>query len=164
MEAEEKPAPSEKAGGKNMTNLLIVSCSKTKKHLDSVPAIDLYDGQAYRVMRKNSPKHLEVLIISAKYGLLRSTDIISYYDQVLTVSRAWEMQGHVSNGIRNILSSVNPARVFISLGFPYGLAISHELIDFLDTRFDLRIASGPIGKRLHQLKEWLESLRLEAMT
>ena len=163
MEAEEEPAPSEKAGGKNMTNLIIVSCSKTKKRLDSVPAIDLYNGQAYRVIRKSSLKDLEVLIISAKYGLLRSTDIISYYDQVMTVSRATEMQGHVSHGIRNTLSSLNPAQVFISLGFPYDMAISQELIDFLDVHFDLRIASGPIGKRLHQLKEWLESLKKEVV-
>ena len=34
-----------------MTALIIISCSKTKKRLDNVPAIELYDGQAYRVIR-----------------------------------------------------------------------------------------------------------------
>ena len=33
-----------------MTDLLIIRCSRTKKHLENVPAIELYDGQAYRVI------------------------------------------------------------------------------------------------------------------
>ena len=146
-----------------MTALLIVSCSRTKKHLDNVPAMDLYDGQAYRVIRKHSIKDLEILIISAKYGLLRSTDIISYYDQVMTVSMAIEMQGHVTNGIRNILSNLNPARIFISLGFPYNLAISGGELRSLDENYNVRVATGPIGKRLHQLREWIESLKKEVV-
>ena len=140
-----------------MTALIIISCSKTKKRLDNVPAMELYDGQAYRVIRKSSPEDIEILIISAKYGLLRSTDIISYYDQVMTVSQAAGMRKEVSAGIMNIVSGENFRRIFINLGFPYNLAVSEELIDFLDEGFNLQVASGPIGKRLHQLKEWLEA-------
>ena len=146
-----------------MSSLLIMSCSKTKKHLNNVPAMELYDGQAYRVIRKNSAENLEILIISAKYGLLRSTDIISYYDQVMTVSQAAGMRREVSEGIMNIVSRENFRRIFISLGFPYNLAISEELIGFLDKNFYLQVAHGPIGKRLHQLKEWLGSLKQEAL-
>ena len=111
-----------------MTNLLIISCSKTKKHLDNVPAIQLYDGQAYRVLKKGTPQNLEIVIISAKYGFLRSTDIISYYDQVMTVSQAAGMRKEVSAGIMNIVSGENFSRIFISLGFPYNLAVSEELM------------------------------------
>ena len=146
-----------------MSSLLIMSCSKTKKHLDNVPAMQLYDGQAYRVIRKNSAENLEILIISAKYGFLRSTDIISYYDQVMTVSRAAGMRKEVSAGIMNIVSGGNFRRIFISLGFPYNLAVSGELMGFLDENFHLQVAHGPIGKRLHQLKEWLGSLKQEAL-
>ena len=142
-----------------MSSLLIMSCSKTKKHLDNVPAMQLYDGQAYRVRKKRTTQNLEIVIISAKYGLLRSTDIISYYDQVLTVSQAAGMRKEVSAGIMNIVSGENFRRIFINLGFPYNLAVSEELIDFLDAGFNLQVASGSIGKRLHQLKVWLEAVK-----
>ena len=33
--------------------LLILSCSKTKKNIDRAPAIELYDGMYYKVLRKN---------------------------------------------------------------------------------------------------------------
>ena len=146
-----------------MTALLVVSCSKTKKHLSNVPAIELYDGQAYRVLKKRTTQNLEIVIISAKYGFLRSTDIISYYDQVMTVSQAAGMRKEVSAGIMNIVSGGNFRRIFISLGFPYNLAVSGELMGFLDENFHLQVAHGPIGKRLHQLKEWLGSLKQEAL-
>ena len=140
-----------------MSSLLIMSCSKTKKHLENVPAIELYDGQAYRVIRKRSPENLEILIISAKYGIIRSTDIVSYYDQVMTVTEAVKMKEHVEKVIRKTVWKRNSMRIFITLGFPYNLAVSDELLDFLDEGFNLQVASGPIGKRLHQLKEWLEA-------
>ena len=146
-----------------MSSLLIMSCSKTKKHLDNVPAMELYDGQAYRVIKKNSAENLEIVIISAKYGPIRSTEIISYYDQVMTVSQAAGMRREVSEGIMNIVSRENFRRIFISLGFPYNLAVSEELMGFLDENFYLQVAHGPIGKRLHQLKEWLGSLKQEAL-
>ena len=140
-----------------MTNLLIISCSKTKKHLDNVPAIQLYDGQVYRVLKKRTPQNLEIVIISAKYGPIRSTEIISYYGQVMTVARAAELRQNVENVIRNVIRNHNPGKIFISLGFPYNLAVSEELMGFLDENFHLQVAHGPIGKRLHQLKVWLEA-------
>ena len=140
-----------------MSSLLIMSCSKTKKPLENAPAIELYDGQAYRVIRKRSPENLEILIISAKYGIIRSTDIVSYYDQVMTVTEAVKMKEHVEKVIRKTVWKRNSMRIFITLGFPYNLAVSEELLDFLDEGFNLQVASGPIGKRAHQLKEWLEA-------
>ena len=142
-----------------MSSLLIMSCSKTKKRLENVSAIDLYDGQAYRVIRKRSTKNLEILIISAKYGIIRYTDIVSYYDQVMTVTEAVKMKEHVEKVIRKTVWKRNSMRIFINLGFPYNLAVSEELIDFLDEGFNLQVASGPIGKRLHQLKVWLEAVK-----
>ena len=140
-----------------MTNLLIISCSKTKKHLDNVPAMELYGGQVYRVLKKRTPQNLEIVIISAKYGPIRSTEIISYYGQVMTVARAAELRQNVENVIRNVIRNHNPGKIFISLGFPYNLAVSEELMGFLDENFHLQVAHGPIGKRLHQLKVWLEA-------
>ena len=145
-----------------MSDLIIMSCSKTKKHLENIAAMELYDGQAYRIIRKISPENLDILILSAKYGLIRPTDIISYYDQAMTVARAAEIRDHVENTIRGFVRYHNTGRIFISLGFPYNLAISGGFLHFLDDGFNLQVASGPIGKRLHQLKEWLEPLKVEA--
>ena len=47
-----------------MSSLLIMSCSKTKKHLDNVPAIELYDGQAYRIIRKMTSGRLSIAFIT----------------------------------------------------------------------------------------------------
>ena len=142
-----------------MTDMIIMSCSMTKKHLENVPALELYDGHAYRVIRKRRTENLEILIISAKYGPIRSTDIVSYYDQVMTVAGAVEMRDHVEDAIRHVIRGHSPGRIFISLGFPYNLTISDGLLRFLDENYNVQVASGAIGKRLHQLKEWLESLK-----
>ncbi len=138
-----------------MTDLLIISCSRTKKHLDNVPAIELYDGQAYRVIRKSGHNNVSILTISAKYGLIGENDRISYYDQLMTISRATELRDQVSSGILRILSQGHFQGIFVYLGSPYNLAISRDLIEYMDEHHSLQIASGSIGKRLHQLKEWL---------
>ena len=142
-----------------MSSLIIMSCSKTKKPLEHVRAIDLYDGQAFRIIKKHSPGDLEILIISAKYGIIHSMDIISYYDKVMTVSKAIELRDELEKETRRTAKCNHTERVFLYLGHPYNLSISKELLSYLDECANLQIASGPIGKRLHQLKAWLESLK-----
>ena len=59
-----------------MISCLLLACSKRKRTwVGSVPALDLYDGGAYRVVRKlrrerGLPANLHILILSARYGLL----------------------------------------------------------------------------------------------
>ena len=142
-----------------MSSLIIMSCSKTKKPLEQVRAIDLYDGQAFRIIKKHSPGDLEILIISAKYGIIHSKDIISHYDQVMTVSKAIELRDEVEKETRRITKCNRTEKVFLYLGHPYNLSISKELMSYLDEYLNLQTATGPIGKRLHQLKEWLESIK-----
>ena len=75
-----------------MNYLLIISCSQRKRQdIDgSCLAIDVYDGPVYRTLRKmlrergKDLKNLDILIISAKYGLLRHFDTIDPYDQQMT--------------------------------------------------------------------------------
>ena len=139
-----------------MKSLLIMSCSKTKKNIDMAPAIEMYDGQAYRTLKKNSPGNVRILIISAKYGLLRSTDVISWYDQEMTSSKAMDMRKQVQEEVMKTTKKKNTERVFIYLGYPYNLAVSNELMRYLKLNFEVQIADGHIGQRLHQLKQWLE--------
>jgi hypothetical protein len=56
--------------------LLIVSCSQRKRsELGPLPTLERYDGVHFRVLRKARregywPEKLNVLIVSARYGLL----------------------------------------------------------------------------------------------
>ena len=120
------------------------------------PAIEMYDGQAYRVLKKNFPKNVTVLIISAKYGVLRPFELVSWYDQEMTVKKAIDLRGQVQEEVMKINRNNDIERVFINLGYPYNLAISDDLMRYLDENFNLQVADGYIGMRLHQLKEWLK--------
>jgi hypothetical protein len=62
--------------------LLIVTCSQRKRSdLELLPALERYDGIFFRILRKALREGhwsgtLEVLIISAKYGLLELDTVI----------------------------------------------------------------------------------------
>lgn len=156
MEAQQRSVSPEKIGGGIMKSLLIMSCSKTKENIDMAPAIEMYDGQAYRVLKKNFPKNVTVLIISAKYGVLHPFELISWYDQEMTVKKAIDLRGQVQEEIMKRNQNNDIEKVFINLGYPYSLAISDDLMRYLDENFNLQVADGYIGMRLHQLKEWLK--------
>ena len=139
-----------------MKSLIIMSCSKTKKNIDIASAIEMYDGQAYRTLKKNLSGNVRILIISAKYGLLRSTDIISWYDQEMTATKAMDLRKQVQEEVMRTTKKKNTERVFLYLGYPYNLVVSNELMRYLKLNFEVQIADGYIGMRLHQLKEWLK--------
>lgn len=65
--------------------ILIIGCSGRKFHSEeSVPAFDLYDGVMYRLLRSklHNPQDLfEIVILSAKHGLIRASNKISLYEQ-----------------------------------------------------------------------------------
>lgn len=79
-------------------NTLILSCSKNKK-IDRGPAWQLYDGPTYRVLRLHLKKRndLWVLVLSAKYGLIKFDDVIDTYDSKFTPESAAAMAGKFSN-------------------------------------------------------------------
>jgi hypothetical protein len=51
--------------GKEKANLLVLPCSKQKKKLNNVPAIELYDGPFYRIVKKHNLSNIIILIVSA---------------------------------------------------------------------------------------------------
>lgn len=137
--------------------LLILPCSKQKKELYGVHALELYDGPFYRVVRKNKPKNLDILILSAKYGLINSEESISYYDQIMTNERAEELSNKVVRGLNEKLKDKYYNSIFINLGKTYMLALkdSKSMLD----EYNVYQARGQIGERLHQLKNWLTTIR-----
>ena len=138
-----------------MTDLLITSCSKRKKALDNSPAIEVYDGPVYRILRKRKPEDLIIKILSAKYGLMNSGDLISNYDRIMTFARAAELENEVSETIYELVSGKEFGKIFINLGMPYIFVLDKRVLDLLDESCT-QFAFGTIGERLHQLSEWLK--------
>jgi hypothetical protein len=142
--------------------LLIISCSKTKHKLNRIIAIDLYNGMYYKVLRKNfnlkdTNNNLDILILSGKYGLINSNDIIDYYDEVMTPKRAKELQNQVITKLKQELKNNNYDEIFITMGKTYELALGDEGKEILKKQGAI-IGNGMIGERLSQLKNWLISI------
>src|SRR5438874_2572283 len=78
-------------------HLLILGCSDRKRAAKSkLPALDLYDGVNFRVLRaflnqQGWPPGLCIKILSAKYGLIDATALIETYDQRLDEASAGQL-------------------------------------------------------------------------
>jgi hypothetical protein len=75
----------ERAAGGHVvaTRVVLVSCVKTKGKADA-PARDLYTSPLFRGMRRYAERNTNAwYILSAKYGLLRPDEVVSYYEQTL---------------------------------------------------------------------------------
>lgn len=147
-----------------MSYLLLLACSKRKRAIGCAPALDLYDGGAYRVLRKlrrerGLPAGLHILILSARYGLLRAEEKIEQYDQLMDPTRAEELRASASARLDTLLAEITPTRMHVDLGKTYQLAIaSSAQYAGLLRAGGVDVAEGPPGVRLGKLKTWLLSL------
>lgn len=136
--------------------LLILSCSQRKRRCNStVEALQLYDGVFFRVLKKavDRPEilnDLEVLILSAKYGLLFPTSSVRYYDERMTRKRADELLPVVSKQLADFVATSSYDDVFVNLGKDY-LPLVAGTPEFSTAVF----AAGGSGQRCQQLKQWL---------
>jgi hypothetical protein len=143
--------------------LMVISCSGSKNSSSSVlPAIDRYTGGVYGIIKKARregywPKDTDILIISAKYGLIAENTLIEMYEQKMDKSRAIELRSEVSSRLDEYLKAERYAQIFINLGSVYlqSIAFSTE-IDLARRSGILQEAEGAIGKRLRQTRVWIE--------
>lgn len=81
--------------------LLIMACSQRKfSNKELLPAIERYDGGSYRVIRKAKREtkklnNIEVLVLSAKYGLIDALTTIANYEQRINRRRAKKLNPQV---------------------------------------------------------------------
>ena len=142
-----------------LKRLLIMSCSQRKRSdLGLLPAIERYDGGSYRVLRKAKrdgywPKNLDVLIVSAKYGLVEASTPIADYEQRMTRNRAAELQPQVSQRLRDLLQANTYDEIYVDLGQDYWPAVQDLECHFGNN--SIVYAKGRIGQRLANLKSWL---------
>lgn len=142
--------------------LLIISCSQRKRtDPEPMPAIERYDGVNFRMLRRlrrqgELPANLDILIVSAKYGLLRGDDAITWYDQRMTRQRALELQASTSNNLDGILRTATYQEIFVNLGKDYMPTLRNSKA-ILGTK--TIYAAGGIGRKMAQMKEWIVTRR-----
>ena len=142
-----------------MNRLLILSCSQRKAPVKGrLPAIDRYDGPAFRVLRKylrETPSGAPtVLILSAKYGLIESERKIPSYDQRLSRTSAAQLRPQVLETVRRVLRSRAWRAVGVCAGKEYRSTLN-GLAELLPAEVRLDLLSGGLGKRLAALRDWL---------
>jgi hypothetical protein len=138
--------------------LLVLGCSQTKRDSPGLlPAIDRYDGSAYRVLRNylrecEWPGQLSVAILSAKYGLVGGLTEIELYDQRMTK----EMAASLAPGCTATLTAwaSEHSSIHLSLGKDYLPAVQPAIDQEIKQKAD--IFDGPIGMKLAQIKGLLE--------
>ena len=142
--------------------LLIISCSQCKVSTpETLAAIDRYDGPTYRTLRKarregRYPKNLNILIISAKYGLLACQQPADNYDQKMTLKHADKLRPEIQNRLKSFIQTKRGGydQVFINLGKVYRQTLDGFHWGLLSTLE----ASGGIGQKTSQMKAWLERI------
>jgi hypothetical protein len=74
-----------------MAKSLIVSCCQSKLE-GTHKAIDIYQGKAFKLIRKeNLLDTVDVWILSAKLGLIHSSELISWYELKMNETRSVEL-------------------------------------------------------------------------
>lgn len=113
-----------------MSNLLLQSCSASKKEVgEPTPAFQLYSGYFYKILKKSIREgefrsDMDINILSAKYGLLDTSDEIEYYDQRMDRARARELNPSVVESVANRIEESGYERVVINMGATYRNAIA----------------------------------------
>jgi hypothetical protein len=148
-----------------MHRLLVMSCSQRKAlEAGPIPAIDRYDGPAFRVLRKYRREVLDptltVLILSAEYGLIEADQQISYYDLRLTRTSASAMRSRVLERARHFLDSNDWKTIGLCAGREYQVALE-GLSSLVPDGVPFDLIQGGLGPRLTRLRDWLRRSTLK---
>jgi hypothetical protein len=141
--------------------LLILSCSQRKRPDPGLlPAIERYDGRAFRVLRKFFRERplempcLDAYILSAEFGLLAANQPIPNYDRRMTPKRASDLRPQTLTTLESILKDAQYEKLFISVGKDYLQALAgYELL--APTGLKATVSTGTQGRKLAALRDWL---------
>lgn len=140
--------------------LIIISCSARK--LDTkkpTPAIDLYTGVFYGVLKKALKEYpglrnrIEVAIVSAKYGLMTSDTPITTYDLKMTSQIAAKQRNANTKRLAEIVKKTKPQAIFSVMGKTY-----QDSIDFSMVGVPVKCMSGSLGYLLRDFKALLQRI------
>ena len=142
--------------------LIVLACTATKRtDPNPLPALWRYDGPSFRTLRKwqattpAAAENLDILILSAKLGLIAADALVSDYNQRMTPARATELRQAVSAALTHFVAQHGPyTATLLHLGQDYEPAIAPVLL-LASTLGVVTHTVGGIGTRLGQLKAWL---------
>lgn len=138
-----------------MSRLLIIACSQKKRKDEGLlPAIERYDGPAFRVLRKylreaqcDAPV---VYVLSAEFGLILGSQLIPDYDRLMSKERADAISAVVGDRFRALVRASEWSSVALSLGKTY----RDTLGDSPEAESAIIIGGG-LGRRLTNMRAWL---------
>jgi hypothetical protein len=134
-----------------MNRLLVIACSGRKKPAsEEMPAIERYDGPAFRVLRKflrdRKGPEPRILILSGKYGLLDAVTPIRDYDFRITPASADKLRPAVLKRLRKVLRAGPICSVGVCLGRDYRHAVE-GLEAELPEGATVDVIGGGLGQR-----------------
>lgn len=139
--------------------LLLLSCSQKKRETPGpLPAIDRYDGPAYKTLRRHLrengwPKETSVAVLSAEHGLFGGLKQIEPYNKRMTREEAAARAPECNAILKGWLDTHE--YVHVALGKDYLPAIPIRTQRELKGR--VHLLEGQIGEKLHQIKGFLET-------
>lgn len=137
--------------------LLIIPCSKTKIWSEiPLPAIERYNGYFFKILKKNRKSNMDVLILSAKYGLLNEDEKTLYYDKKMNLTIARELEIQVYNKFFEDVDLGEYKEICVNLGRYYIDCFSKTLSDIKESFMGEVITfHGGLGERGCAMKNWL---------
>jgi len=137
--------------------LLLLSCSLSKRRfpIRPIPALDRYTGVMFMVFKKwkrEQPRAagVNLLIVSAEFGLLRSDTHIPYYDRRMTSDQAASLAIRIQSSLKREIEGAKHTRSLVNLGRHY-----LRVLDGFRELPEAEWVTGPIGVRAQRLKAWL---------
>lgn len=140
--------------------LLIISCSQRKKIIEGkVKAWDLYDGVIFGMLKKierekGLPENLDILILSAKYGFIRPSEVIEYYDYRIKKENIKSKRANFLSSLKQRIKNDNVLTVFVCLGKDYLKGIE-GFENYFPNKTRFIFANGGIGSKMSETKNWL---------
>jgi hypothetical protein len=142
-----------------MRSLLIIACSKRKaRGMRVATAWDLYDGVVYRMLKKrlgprnNWPPWLDVLIVSARYGVIPPGKRICTYDQTMPKNGEPERW---AGKLHRMIARQAYDFVHVNLGRRYLTAVGN--VAGLFPKAEVAFAAGGIGRRVAATAAWVSA-------
>ena len=138
---------------------MVLACSSRKSSSSGLlPAIERYDGVVFRVVKRlmrlsQYPDDVDLLIVSAKYGLIKHDQRIQNYDLRMTPELAMKQAEQNRVMLHEAVKLGRYSDVFVSAGKVYLLAV--EPFSAWQGATVVTVNRGKIGVQLRSLKQWL---------
>jgi hypothetical protein len=112
--------------------LIIPCCAEKATTPELLPAWDRYEGIVFTELKAVADRvpgwnDLDIVIISGKYGFLRPSDAIEWYDQQMTPELAAKHRAGVVAGLTHLLAHQTYRDCFVLLE-PIYLATLNEIL------------------------------------